>query len=716
VRGGTAPFTYQWRRDGVVVGSESVLTTRQGGIYTVTIQDANACAAVANAFTVTVRSQPVQAVTIGGPTTFCQGGSVRLSVTTPADAAVRWLFEFGPTGGLAGNSINATTSGMYWARVTNACVDTLFQVTQVTVNPVPTVTISGSRVVCRETPTTLSAVVTGGAAPYTYRWRTGEQEVGVNSTVAVQSAGSYRVAVQDQNGCSATSTNYSLSANTLSVSLQGPAAFCTNTSPTLTAAVQGGRSPFGYEWKRNNAVINEVGRSFTLTQGGTYQVGVVDADGCQVAASSVITAFPAPRASAGAGAVLTGTQVYSLTGVQTASGGTAPYRYVWGTTPQVPGQGDTTATPTIGPFRGNTTITLRVTDRNKCEATSSAVINYTPCTFSAVLIGDSSFCTGRTARLRLSLAGGIAPYTYKWFRNGVLQTPNGSTLDASTPGDYSAQVTDSKGCSFTTGIFKVTEITSLPVRITGDPLFCPGGGTTTLSAEVNQGTAPFTFQWTRDNQAAGSTPALQVNLAGSYSLTVRDARGCQGRAREVAVREKPRTPAVITPQGSTEGYVPNKVFLRANLGFDMTYQWRRNGNVIPDATLADYEAAESGLYTVLVTQNGCSTLSEPVQVTISLITALEPVSTRPTGMVLLPSTPNPARQQVEISYRLPQPMSITLQLYSADGRPLQTLDAGAKTAGWHTVRTDVSQLPAGLYFYRLEAGRSGLTRRLLVAD
>jgi hypothetical protein len=83
------------------------------------------------------------------------------------------------------------------------------------------------------------------------------------------------------------------------------------------------------------------------------------------------------------------------------------------------------------------------------------------------------------------------------------------------------------------------------------------------------------------------------------------------------------------------------------------------------------------------------------------------------------SLPNPMREQARIDFVLPAPSAVSLKVYDAGGRHLRTLVAGALPAGptsqlWDGRDDAGRQVPAGLYFYRLDAGGQVLTRKLLV--
>src|SRR5205823_7227209 len=89
------------------------ITVNAAGSYTVTVTDANNCTSAASAATtVTVNPLPTATITAGGPTTFCQGGSVTL--TSSDGSSYHW------STGENTKSINVTAAGNYTVTVTNA--------------------------------------------------------------------------------------------------------------------------------------------------------------------------------------------------------------------------------------------------------------------------------------------------------------------------------------------------------------------------------------------------------------------------------------------------------------------------------------------------------------------------------------------------------------------------------------------------------------------
>jgi len=89
------------------------------------------------------------------------------------------------------------------------------------------------------------------------------------------------------------------------------------------------------------------------------------------------------------------------------------------------------------------------------------------------------------------------------------------------------------------------------------------------------------------------------------------------------------------------------------------------------------------------------------------------------GARLLPNRPNPFNPETTISFRLDAPSRAVLDVLDVAGRRVARLVAGERSAGLHDVRwngTDRNgrQLPSGVYFYRIEAGHTVDTRKMIL--
>jgi hypothetical protein len=84
----------------------------------------------------------------------------------------------------------------------------------------------------------------------------------------------------------------------------------------------------------------------------------------------------------------------------------------------------------------------------------------------------------------------------------------------------------------------------------------------------------------------------------------------------------------------------------------------------------------------------------------------------PVKSVFLANAPNPFNPTTTITYTLPEPLRVSINLYTAQGKLARTLVDDGRAAGPHAVAFDGSGLASGVYYYRLTAGRFTETRKL----
>jgi hypothetical protein len=76
--------------------------------------------------------------------------------------------------------------------------------------------------------------------------------------------------------------------------------------------------------------------------------------------------------------------------------------------------------------------------------------------------------------------------------------------------------------------------------------------------------------------------------------------------------------------------------------------------------------------------------------------------------------PNPFNPSTQIHYQLPASDFVALKVFDVLGREIETLVNERQNAGKHSVQFNASNLPSGLYFYRLEAGMNHDTKKFLL--
>ena len=131
---------------------------------------------------------------------------------------------------------------------------------------------------------------------------------------------------------------------------------------------------------------------------------------------------------------------------------------------------------------------------------------------------------------------------------------------------------------------------------------------------------------------------------------------------------------------------------------------RIRGNDVPEFELT--EAVFSDVYGYTIEPTGGTFVSEKS-------------SRLPKVFELGQNVPNPFTGRTEIRYALPKDCNVELVVYSVTGRKVKTLVSGYETAGYKSVTWDGTddagrKLSAGLYFYKIKAGKFQSVKRLIL--
>lgn len=288
-----------------------------------------------------------------------------------------------------------------------------------------------------------------------------------------------------------------------------------------------------------------------------------------------------------------------------ATGGTAPYTYVWNTIPV-----QTTQTAT-GLSAGLYSVT--VTDSTGCNIGVDTVRVDSTSSVHVSFIHNSLACYGLdTGWIIADTTGGVGPFTYTWSPNG------GNTLTASnlTAATYTFIITDAHGCvqADTVSVPSPPQLIMSTTNLQN--VLCFGGNTGTDTATVTGGTPGYTYLWS----PFGGTTATATGLTpGSYTVLVTDANGCTAFSPVVIITEPPLLTSTSNQinelcfGGSTAStwVIPNGGTPQYN------YIWSPTGG--NGATASNLAA---GNYTVIVTDaNGCTnvdtyTITQPTQLIV----------------------------------------------------------------------------------------------------
>jgi hypothetical protein len=86
----------------------------------------------------------------------------------------------------------------------------------------------------------------------------------------------------------------------------------------------------------------------------------------------------------------------------------------------------------------------------------------------------------------------------------------------------------------------------------------------------------------------------------------------------------------------------------------------------------------------------------------------------PSVYTLNQNYPNPFNPSTMIAYSIPNASNVKLLVYNAIGQVLRVLEDGFKSAGNYSISFNASELPSGLYFYKIEAGQFSQIKKMML--
>jgi hypothetical protein len=362
------------------------------------------------------------------------------------------------------------------------------------------------------------------------------------------------------------------------ITVQGSTNLCPGNKVVLTAS-----QASSYVWSTGATT-----QSIEVSQAGNYTVIVKNAASCESPASLAQTVTVSATIAQ---------PVISVTGNTNLCQGqkallTAPVAdgYIWST-------GATTRSIEVtqtGKF------TLKVKNSTGCESAASAGVSITVHSSPAKPVittgGPVSFCKGGSVTL-------TAPESamYKWSTGATTRS-----ITVGESGEYWLTTASAASCeSIASDKIKVT-VFDLPVTpvitATGNLTFCEGEKVLLTASEA------ISYLWSN----GATTRSIEVAAAGTYTVRVSDANGCESAVSqpvEVNVVALPPKP-VITLIGNSSICTGDSVTLTAPQS--NTYLWSTG------ATTQSIVVKEEGSYSVTIKNvQGCeSPLSDPVSIRV----------------------------------------------------------------------------------------------------
>ena len=531
---------------GINTNTITVTWTTAGSRWVaVNYTDVNGCAAAAaTQYAVTVKPLPVPAIT--GSASVCINATNVMYSTQAGMTNYSWAVSAGGSvsGGGSGtdNTVFITwgSTGPQTVSVNytgaNGCRAASSTIYAVTVNPLPTPSISGPTEACNNSTGNLYTTQPGMS---NYVWSvspggtitSGGTTTSNTATVTWNAQGAQSVVVNyDQTGCPASApTTYSVTVNPLPTANAGfDQLIPYGTSTTLTGVAGGGTPGLSYAWtpaagiNGSNTTLTVLTKNITVTP-SNFTFTVTDSKGCiasdimQVtlngtALAVLATAVPQTICNNGASVQLNAA----------ASGGNSQTSITYSWTSVPAGFTSAIQNPVVNPTQ-TTTYNILVNDGFN-TATNSVIVTVNPLPTVFTVTGGGEYCSGG-AGLPVGINGSQPGVNYQLYLGGGIDGSalpgTGSALsfgNKTSPGTYTVQaVNGTTGCQQNMAGSIVITVNPLPTAFAGPDQTIPHGISTTLTGSAGAGTSPLAYLWTPVSLISTGETTLSPTTKNIYS-------------------------------------------------------------------------------------------------------------------------------------------------------------------------------------------------------
>jgi uncharacterized repeat protein (TIGR01451 family) len=592
VTGGISPFTYDW---GDLPGANNP-KDRSGlnfGTYNVTVTDANGCTATASE----ILNDPM----CGPGLIVCSDNMADVYSTTPDPMVDTYTWTVPPgaviTSGQGTPSIivdwtSATPGvGQICVRSENTCGESVDFCQDVIIKVI--IATADAGLVCAGQDLNLFG---GGGNEYQWSGPNGFTSSAQNPVVynaTNLNSGTYFVTVTDE-GCSATASVVVNISTGPSVSASVMTSACGMSIGSINITVTGGTPGYTYLWS-NGQMIEDI----ASLAAGNYFVTVTDVNGCSATSSGSVGDVDGPSLTA------TSVMVSCYGGSNGSvtllvSGGTPPIGYFWSNGATV----QNISGLTVGIYN------VTATDNFGCMGVASASISQ-PDPLQIDGTQTNVNCFGQSSgSINISVTGGTPGFTYAW-SDGSSTDQNRIGLAAGT---YIVTVTDVNSCTDSKTMVITQPLVPLGSSTIVSHILCNGNTNGQVDLTVTGGTGPYTYLWSN----AATTQDITGLSAGTYSVTITDANGCQTNTSAIV-----NQPAILSLNTSKTDVL---CFGNSTGAIDLTV----TGGTLPYSfAWSNNESSEDltnlsvGVYGVTVTDaNGCSditsqTILQPLELSLA---------------------------------------------------------------------------------------------------
>jgi hypothetical protein len=472
--------TYTWLNSNSTGASQNVSPT-SNTTYSIIGLSSQGCAGNTASLATTVYSVPV--VAISGTNAMCAGSSATL--TANGASSYTWTNSNVNTTTLSVNPSSSITYSLIGKSSTGCSGNTA--TLSLTVNPNPTVSITGTTAICFGKTSTLTA-----AGASSYSWSTGSTNTVIS--LSPNTSTNYSVTGNFATGCKSSQTLSLTVYSNPTVITSGNSIICSGDTTVLFAT---GASSYSWSSGATTASVSLIPNSNT-----TYTIVGTDLNGCMNTTIKTITVNSLPVLVINGNTALCAGDSIALT-----VSGANSYSWTNGAFTN-----STTITPTLSAGYAMFGLTGLSTQGCKSILNDSILVNAVP---SLTITGGSYVCNGSS--LNLTVGGAV---TYSW-SNG--STSNVININPTSNTSFSVVGTNSLGC-MSMAVNNVSVIAFPTVSIVGNTVMCSGDSLVLMANGAN------TYSWSTGS--TGSIVTVSPNTTATYTLVGEVGVGCSDSVQE----------------------------------------------------------------------------------------------------------------------------------------------------------------------------------------
>lgn len=615
ISGGTPGYLTSWTGPNGFTSTNQNISALEGGNYTLTITDVNACVEVQNYFV----DEPAPIVFT--PTivdVLCNGnatGSIQVAVIGGNGGYTYDWRDDTNTQISTTDAIVNVGAGDYTLTVTDLLLCTHTET--YTINEISEIFFNANigLITCFDADDgTIFLAPTGGTPAYTYAWIGPNAFNSTNQNISALESGDYTCTISDQNFCSKDTTITLVNPPAIIITESTFDLTCnSDSSGAIDVVVSGGTPIYLFSWTGPNGFVS-TDQNIADLEAGVYNLMVTDANICIVNESYTLDQPSAISVISTITDILCkGDSTASIEVL--ASGGSGTYTYDWR---DITNNLLSITNEIIDVPAGDYTLT--VSDITGCSAIELYTIQEPLQALSLDLDSINISCFGdNNGQVAVAISGGTvvtpADYIIEWFDESNTSIGTTAIVTNLPSGIYTVVVTDLNNCTESDSI-EVAEPDEIVVTFSYDDVLCNGDASGWAMTTPSGGTIAIDYSYEWENVlnpgiVISTTNSINNVAIGDYQVTVSDDNGCS-KTETITIGEPSALSLTFNGvQPLCNGDANGQLQVTASGGtvaLDYSYEWKDAiGNII--GTNALITGLTAGDYTILITDdNACDTL------------------------------------------------------------------------------------------------------------